>query len=56
MKQKKGTEIRSSSEISSAIEELSVLVIVKQGDNHEAALIPMKPFLSLCYLILQVLG
>ncbi|KAK4277503.1 hypothetical protein QN277_015494 [Acacia crassicarpa] len=55
MKQKKSTEIRSSSEIISAIEELSVLVLVKPGDNHEAALIPTKPFLSLCYLILQVL-
>ncbi|XP_028786318.1 glycolipid transfer protein 2-like [Neltuma alba] len=55
MKQKKSTEIRSSSEISSAIEELSVLVLVKPGDNHEAALIPTKPFLSLCYLVLQVL-
>ncbi|XP_054798377.1 glycolipid transfer protein 2-like [Prosopis cineraria] len=55
MKQKKGTEIRSRSELSSAIEELSVLVLVKPGDNHEAALVPTKPFLSLCYLVLQVL-
>lgn len=44
------------SEISSAVEELSKLVRVKPGENHESALIPTKPFLSLCYLILQVLG
>ena len=47
---------KKSSEISCAIEELSMMVIVKPGENHEAALIPAKPFLSLCYLVLQVLG
>lgn len=41
------------SEISCAIEELSVVVIVK---NHESPHIPIKPFLSICYLVLQVLG
>nr|AFK37471.1 unknown [Lotus japonicus] len=40
------------SEISCAIEELSVVVIVK---NHESPHIPIKPFLSICYLVLQVL-
>lgn len=56
MKRSRDTEKRS--EINSAIEELSVLVIVKPGENHEAApaRIPTKPFLSLCYMILQVLG
>ncbi|KAI5405703.1 hypothetical protein KIW84_052461 [Lathyrus oleraceus] len=55
MKRSRDTEKRS--EINSAIEELSVLVIVKPGENHEAApaRIPTKPFLSLCYMILQVL-
>ncbi|KAE9608915.1 hypothetical protein Lal_00020385 [Lupinus albus] len=43
------------SEISSAIEEVSMMVIVKPGGNHETAHIPTKPFLSLCYLVLQVL-
>ncbi|KAF7830645.1 glycolipid transfer protein 3-like [Senna tora] len=46
-----------SSEIISAIEEVSRVVIVKSGDNHEASsLIPTTPFLSICYLVLQVLG
>lgn len=54
MKRSRDTEKKS--EINSAIEELSVLVIVKPGKNHETAHIPTKPFLSLCYMILQVLG
>jgi hypothetical protein len=57
MKRSRDTEKRS--EINSAIEELSVLVIVKPaGVNHEAVVahIPTKPFLSLCYMILQFLG
>ena len=53
---KRSRDMEKSSEISSAIEELSMLVIVKPGGNHEAAHIPTKPFLSLCYLVLQVLG
>jgi len=45
------------SEIKSAIEELSMLVIVKPEGNHVMiAHIPTKPFLSLCHLVLQVLG
>ncbi|KAK7282633.1 hypothetical protein RIF29_11566 [Crotalaria pallida] len=44
-----------SSEISYAIEEVSMMVIVKPGGNDEGAHIPAKPFLSLCYLVLQVL-
>ncbi|KAK7293725.1 hypothetical protein RJT34_16598 [Clitoria ternatea] len=42
-------------EISSAMEELSMMVIVKPGENHNSALIPTKPFLSVCYSVLQVL-
>ncbi|KAK7351033.1 hypothetical protein VNO77_10167 [Canavalia gladiata] len=52
---KRSREMEKSSEINSAIEELSVMVIVKPGGNHETAHIPTKPFLSLCYLVLQVL-
>ena len=45
------------SEIKSAIEELSMLVIVKPEGNHVMiAHIPTKPFLSICYLVLQVIG
>lgn len=44
------------SEISCIIEELSMLVVVKAGENHESAHIPTKPFLSVCYVVLQVLG
>ncbi|KAF8404392.1 hypothetical protein HHK36_009275 [Tetracentron sinense] len=43
------------SEIRSAIEELSMAVKVKPGDDHDAALIPTKPFLLACNLVLQVL-
>ncbi|OIW17062.1 hypothetical protein TanjilG_15645 [Lupinus angustifolius] len=48
-------EMEKNSEISSAIEELSKVVIIKHGENHEFVLIPTKPFISLCYLLLQVL-
>lgn len=47
--------MKKSSEINSAIEELSMLAVVKPGGNHEIAHIPTRPFLSLCYFILQVL-
>lgn len=50
-------EMEKKSEISCVIEELSMVVIVKPSEeNHEAAHIPTKPFLSLCYFVLQVLG
>jgi len=50
-------EMEKKSEISCFIEELSMVVIVKpSGENLEAAHIPIKPFLSICYLVLQVLG
>jgi hypothetical protein len=50
-------EMEKKSEISCVIQELSMVVIVKpSGENHEAAHIPIKPFLSICYLVLQVLG
>ncbi|CAK8570278.1 unnamed protein product [Lathyrus sativus] len=49
-------EMEKKSEISCVIEELSVVVIVKPSEeNHEAAHIPTKPFLSICYFVLQVL-
>ncbi|WJX16621.1 hypothetical protein P8452_06626 [Trifolium repens] len=49
-------EMEKKSEISCVIQELSMVVIVKpSGENHEAAHIPIKPFLSICYLVLQVL-
>ncbi|CAI8605603.1 unnamed protein product [Vicia faba] len=49
-------EMEKKSEISCVIEELSMVVIVKPSEeNHEAAHIPTKPFLSLCYFVLQVL-
>lgn len=53
------------SEIRSAIEELSMVVKVKTGEDHDAAVhvinhdsahIPTRPFLSVCNSILQVLG
>ncbi|TKY56020.1 Glycolipid transfer protein 2 [Spatholobus suberectus] len=48
-------EVEKRSEIGSVIEELSMMAIVKPGENHESAHIPTKPFLSVCYLVLQVL-
>ena len=53
---KRSRDMEKRSEINSAIEELSLLAIVKPGGNHETAHIPTKPFLSLCYMVLQVLG
>lgn len=44
------------SEIQSAIEELSMLIQLKTSDNHGAALIPTRPFLYVCNLVIQVLG
>lgn len=49
-------EMEKKSEIGSAIEELSTMTIVKPGENHGSAHIPTKPFLSVCYFVLQVLG
>lgn len=49
-------EMEKKSEISCVIEELSMVVIIKPCENHEDAHIPTKPFLSICYLVLQVLG
>ncbi|XP_058728518.1 glycolipid transfer protein 3-like [Vicia villosa] len=49
-------EMEKKSVISCVIEELSMVVIVKPSEeNHEAAHIPTKPFLSICYSVLQVL-
>ncbi|KAK7311471.1 hypothetical protein RJT34_09641 [Clitoria ternatea] len=52
---KRSRDVEKRSEINSAIEELSTLVIVKPGGNQDTAHIPTKPFLSLCNLVLQVL-
>ncbi|KAG5067453.1 hypothetical protein JHK86_011184 [Glycine max] len=52
---KRSRDMEKRSEINSAIEELSMLVIVKPEGNHKIAHIPTKPFLSLCYLVLQVI-
>lgn len=49
---------KGSSEIRSAIEELSMMVTAKQGTSvvdHDATYIPTKPFLFLCNLVVQVL-
>jgi hypothetical protein len=53
---KRKRELEKVSEIKSAIEELSVMVRLKPGDNHDAAYIPTKPFLHVCNSVLQVLG
>ncbi|XP_062159146.1 glycolipid transfer protein 3-like isoform X3 [Alnus glutinosa] len=52
---KRKRELEKVSEIKSAIEELSVMVRLKPGDNHDAAHIPTKPFLHVCNSVLQVL-
>ncbi|EOA37079.1 hypothetical protein CARUB_v10010234mg [Capsella rubella] len=50
MEKKKKTEIQT------AIEELSLFIITKPGDNTELAThIPLRPLLSFCDLIIQVL-
>ncbi|CAJ1971995.1 unnamed protein product [Sphenostylis stenocarpa] len=49
------SEVKKKSEIGSAIEELSTMIIIKPDENHDSAHIPTKPFLSVCYLVLQVL-
>ncbi|OMO58767.1 hypothetical protein COLO4_34391 [Corchorus olitorius] len=55
MKRKRETEKRT--ELSSAIEELSMLakVDISAGENLTTTHIPTKPFLHVCTLILQVL-
>lgn len=57
MKRRREME-KSSSEIRSAIEELSMFIKLKPKDNLDAPRIhiPTKPFLHLCNLVLQVLG
>uniref|UniRef100_A0A2N9E869 Glycolipid transfer protein domain-containing protein n=1 Tax=Fagus sylvatica TaxID=28930 RepID=A0A2N9E869_FAGSY len=53
---KRRREMEKGSEIRSAIEELSMMVKLKPGDNHDAAgHIPTKPFLYVCNLVIQVL-
>ncbi|KAJ4951546.1 hypothetical protein NE237_028378 [Protea cynaroides] len=56
MKRKREGFEKKSSEIRSAIDELSSVVRVKPAGVHQdTALIPLKPFLSTCNLLLQVL-
>lgn len=57
MKRKRDEE-KVVSEIRSAIEELSTLAKLKpkNGHNPGAAQIPTVPFLSICDLVIQVLG
>jgi len=50
MEKKKKTEIQT------AIEELSVFIVTKPADKTEATHIPLRPILSFCSLIIQVLG
>ncbi|XP_040995905.1 glycolipid transfer protein 3-like isoform X1 [Juglans microcarpa x Juglans regia] len=53
---KRKREMEKGSEISSAIEELTLMVkVLKPGDDHDAAHIPTKPFLYVCNLVIQVL-
>ncbi|ANM58505.1 glycolipid transfer protein 2 [Arabidopsis thaliana] len=49
MEKKKKTEIQT------AIEELSVFIVTKPADKTEATHIPLRPILSFCSLIIQVL-
>jgi len=57
MKSGKREIMEKKSEITCVIEELSMVVIVKPTEeNHEIAHIPTKPFLSICYSVLHVLG
>ncbi|KAK8473186.1 hypothetical protein PHAVU_001G072800 [Phaseolus vulgaris] len=49
-------EVEKRSEIGSVIEELSMMGTVKPGEKHESGYIPTKPFLSVCYFVLQVLA
>ncbi|CAA7047800.1 unnamed protein product [Microthlaspi erraticum] len=48
-KKKKNTEIQT------AIEELSLFIVTKHADNTEVTHIPLRPLLSFCNLIIQVL-
>ena len=56
MKRKRYEMEKKKTELQTAIEELSLLIITKPVDNIETSHIPLTPFLSFCYLIIQVLG
>lgn len=53
-------EIRSAIELLSTITMIKVrpklLLVLKDDHAHNGYIIPTKPFLSLCYFVLQVLG
>ncbi|XP_009103297.1 glycolipid transfer protein 2 isoform X2 [Brassica rapa] len=55
MKRKRYDMEKKKTELQTAIEELSLLIITKPVDNIETSHIPLTPFLSLCNLIIQVL-
>lgn len=61
MKRRRETEL-TASEIRSAVQELSALAAVNGGDdgrNQPSTAerhVPLKPFLSICSLLIQVLG
>lgn len=53
---KRRREIEKGSEIRSAIEELSMVLVFKAKDHTTTTIIPIRPFLCVCNLVLQVLG
>lgn len=53
MKRKRESE--KGSELRPVIEELTMMVKLRPGDNHDAAIIPTNPFLHVCNLFIQVL-
>ncbi|KAL0799900.1 hypothetical protein Bca101_055075 [Brassica carinata] len=55
MKRKRYEMEKKKTELQTAIEELSLLIITKPVDNTETTHIPLRPLLSFCNLIIQVL-
>lgn len=56
MKRKRYDMEKKKTELQTAIEELSLFIITKPVDNTETTHIPLRPLLSFCNLIIQVLG
>lgn len=56
MKRKRYEMEKKKTELQTAIEELSLFIITKPADNTQATHIPLRPLLSFCNLIIQVLG
>ncbi|KAL0760337.1 hypothetical protein Bca101_076487 [Brassica carinata] len=55
MKRKRYDMEKKKTELQTAIEELSLFIITKPVDNTETTHIPLRPLLSFCNLIIQVL-